>query len=194
MTGEIVPTDKINTILEAIRLSASAFGLQPYEIFVITDTALKKKIFDTACDQAPVIESSHLLVFAPYNSINSSIIDRHLKNIAETRNIPMDKLAGFSHLLKSATGSYTAEVTKAWTERQAYIALGSGIIAAAAEKVDALPIEGFNPNKLDEILGLNEKNLHSAVLLALGYRDTKNDHYGKLKKVRKSTQELYHFL
>ncbi len=194
MNGEIVPTDKINTILEAIRLSASAFGLQPYEIFVITDTVLKKKIFDTACDQAPVIESSHLLVFAPYNSINSSIIDRHLKNIAETRNIPMDKLAGFSHLLKSATGSFTAEATKAWTEKQAYIALGSGIIAAAAEKVDALPIEGFNPSKLDELLGLNEKNMHSAVLLALGYRDAKNDTYGKLKKVRKSTQELYHFL
>lgn len=191
MTGAKIPNSKIETILEAIRLSASSAGLQPYTIFVISREALKKEIHEKACHQPQVIESSHLLVFASKTNVTDDYIQDIVSNTANERNIPIEALAGYFNMVKSHNDTLTEAQRAIGTSRQAYIALGTALIAAAFEEVDASPMEGFNPAKTDEILELKEKGLQSVVLLALGYRNEEADFLAKAKKVRKSKEQLF---
>lgn len=191
MNGQRVPAEKLDTILEAIRLSASSVGLQPYTILVIDNHELKGKIHELACPQPQVVEGSHLLVFAAWTAIEASRIDAYIQLIAETRGVPAESLSPFSDSIKGSLLSKTPDEQGAWAARQAYIALGSGLIAAATEHVDATPIEGFNAIALDEILGLPAKGLHSVTLLALGYRDAEKDFLAKAVKVRRPRKDLF---
>jgi len=191
MTGEKIPGQKIGTILEAIRLSASSAGLQPYTIFVIGNEELKKEIHERSCHQPQVIESSHLLVFASKVTITDSYIKEIVTNTANVRNIPLEALDGYFNMVKSDNDSKTDTQRADGAARQAYIALGTALIAAAFEEIDASPMEGFNPAILDEILGLKEKGLQSVVLLALGYRNNEVDLLAKLRKARKPVEKLF---
>src|SRR5690606_32747005 len=170
-------------ILKAINLSASSFGIQPYKIFVIENPDLRKKLSaDTFNLQ--VIQASHLLVFAAFDSINQETIDTYIELIAKERELPVESLALFKEKALNGLLLKSDEENFIWATKQAYIALGNGMIAAAVERVDATPMEGFNAAHFDELLGLKEKGLRSVVLLSLGYRDEENDPYAKLKKVR----------
>ena len=168
MTGAKVPQQKIEAILEAIRLSASSAGLQPYTIFVISNNELKKEIHEKACHQPQVIESSHLLVFAGKTDVTDNYIKEVVNNAAVIRNIPTEALDGYFNMVKSHNDTLNGAQRANGAARQAYIALGTALIAAAFEEVDASPMEGFNPLIADEILGLKEQGLQSLVLLALG--------------------------
>ncbi|WP_044171783.1 NAD(P)H-dependent oxidoreductase [Flectobacillus major] len=190
MSGEVVPPEKLATILEAIRLSASSMGLQPYTIFVIEDPEVRKQIHPVAYNQPQVLESSHLLVFTAWENVTEENVDTYLNQIATERGISIESLAGFKANFGGIL-SRSAEDNFNWAARQAYIALGTGIAAAAIEKVDASPMEGFNPAAVDEILGLKEKGLRSVALLALGYRDNTNDPLVKAKKIRRSAEQLF---
>jgi nitroreductase len=191
MNGQLVPAEKIDAILEAIRLSASSAGLQPYKVIVISDHELRGKIHEQACPQPQVVEGSHLLVFAAKTSIDAAYIDHYIQFIADERNAPIESLTPFSDSIKGALLTRSAEVNEAWMARQAYIALGFGIVAAATEGVDATPMEGFNADKLDEMLGLKEQGLHSVVIMPLGYRDEEKDLLAKAKKVRPTRETLF---
>lgn len=191
MTGKQIPEDKITRILEAIRLAPSAFGLQPYHILVIENAELKAKIHAAACTQAQIVECSHLLVFASWNSILEKEVDAFIEHTASTRAMPIEKLTGLKSNLLKISQTKIAEQVQAWTAKQAYIALGVGLIAAAEEEIDATPMEGFNAELMDEVLELKETNLHATVILALGYRDMGNDWLLKLKKVRKPKEKLF---
>ncbi|MDJ1468420.1 NAD(P)H-dependent oxidoreductase [Cytophagaceae bacterium DM2B3-1] len=191
MNGQPVPQAKIDAILEAIRLSASSAGLQPYEVIVISDPVLKAKVYEKSCPQPQIQEGSHLLVFASQLSVSEEDISTYMERIARTRNIPVDSLNGFSDSIKNGLLSMPPEIIKNWASRQAYIALGFGLVAAAVEEVDSCAMEGFNPAALDELLGLTEKNLGSVVLLALGYRDEEKDFLAGAAKVRKDRAELF---
>jgi nitroreductase/dihydropteridine reductase len=191
MNGQHVPEEKITNILKAIQLSASSAGLQPYQVIVISNPALKAKIHELACPQPQIVESSHVLVFAPHISIDGAYVDHYMQHIANERNIPVSSLAPFADSVKGNLAAKSPEVLKDWNARQTYIALGFGIIAAAVEQVDATPMEGFNAKVLDEILGLKEKNLFSAAVLTLGYRDEAKDFLATAKKVRKEEAELF---
>lgn len=190
MTGEKLPPEKVERILESIRLTASGFGLQPYNVLVIEDEELKRKILPIANNQPQITESSHLLVFTAWDGITEDKIENYIQLIANTRNIGTDSLQGFKNSMLGWLKSQTSETSFNWAARQTYIAFGTGIVAAAVEGVDATPMEGFNAAALDELLGLKEKGLRSTSILALGYRDADRDHLVNAPKVRKSKEDL----
>ncbi|WP_207765524.1 NAD(P)H-dependent oxidoreductase [Leptospira kmetyi] len=190
MTGEKLPPEKVERILESIRLTASGFGLQPYNVLVIEDEELKGKILPIANNQPQITESSHLLVFTAWDGITEDKIENYIQLIANTRNIGTDSLQGFKNSMLGWLKSQTSETSFNWAARQTYIAFGTGIVAAAVEGVDATPMEGFNAAALDELLGLKEKGLRSTSILALGYRDADKDHLVNAPKVRKSKEDL----
>jgi nitroreductase len=190
MNGRKVPQEKIDNILEAIRLSASSAGLQPYKVIVIEDEAAKEKLKPIANNQPQITEASHILVFAAWNKVTDEKVDSYIAQIAEERNVPVESMSVFRTNLGGLVAQ-TAEQNFNWAARQAYIALGTALVAAAYEEVDGTPMEGFNSAALDELLGLEAKGLKSTSILVLGYRDTENDWLAPLKKIRKSKEELF---
>ena len=190
MNGAKIAPDKLNRILEAIRLSASSFGLQPYTIIVVEDAETRKKLLPAAYNQSQITDASHLLIFAAWENVTEERVDGYLKDISDTRGIPVESLTTYKGMMAGLLGR-SAEVNMNWAARQAYIALGTGLIAAAAEEVDSTPMEGFTPAAFDEILNLKEKGLKSLAILALGYRDAEHDPIVKLKKVRQSKEKLF---
>jgi len=190
MNGEKAPKEKIENILEATRLSASSMGLQPYSILVIEDEELKKKLLPAANNQPQIVESSHLLVFAAWENITEQDVDDYIRSIIEVRGVELKSLAGFRASLMNIVNGRTHEQKYNWAARQAYIAFGTAITAAAVEEVDATPMEGFNPEAIDEILNLKEKGLRSLTILALGYRDADKDYMATAKKVRREKDKL----
>ena len=190
MNGTKIPDEKIENILEAIRLAPTSFGLQPFKVFVIENTELREKIYIEACQQPQIKEASHILVFAANKNVSSEQVEEYIQLISETRNSTVESMNGFKGMFQGIINA-TPEQNFVWTARQAYIAFGVGIVAAALEKVDATPMEGFNKEALDNILGLPEQNLGSVTILTLGYRDDENDTLIKAKKVRKQKSELF---
>ena len=192
MNGTKVPQEKLDRILEAIRLAPTSFGLQPFKVFVIESPTLREKIYNEACKQPQIKEGSHVLVFAATKKVNAEQIDEFLNHIAETRNMPIESLNGFRDIFQGII-SGTAEQNFTWTARQAYLAFGVGIVAASYEDVDATPMEGFSTEAMDKVLGLAEQNLGSTSILTLGYRDEAVDFLAKAPKVRKSKSSLFEF-
>lgn len=190
MNGTKVPQQKFDTILEATRLSASSAGLQPYKIIVVENENVKKQLQPAAYNQPQITEASHLLIFAAYENVTATHIDEYINLQATIKNVLVESLAGFKDMLLGHINSRSAEGNFNWAARQAYIALGTALIAAAEERVDATPMEGFNPAAFDEILGLQELGLKSVALLALGYRDEVNDYLINAPKVRKDMKDL----
>lgn len=189
MNGSNVAQDKVDKILEAINLAPTSFGLQPFQVIEISDAALRERIFAEACQQPQIKEGSHLLVFAANRKVTQDMVDDYMKRIASTRNIPIEALDGFKSMLAGVVAG-TAEQNFVWTARQAYIAFGIGLAAAAELEVDATPMEGFNPVALDNILSLESKNLSAVTIITLGYRDEQNDSLAKAAKVRKELSNL----
>ncbi|WP_343587671.1 nitroreductase family protein [Flavobacterium sp.] len=184
-----VAEEKVDQILEAINLSASSCGLQSYRVFVVSNPEIQKKIGADSYNRQ--IEScSHLLVFAALNDMSSSYIDNYMAMTEKERGLDAGALSGFRNGLHAYFSAINSEQKALWAAKQAYIALGTALIAAAELKVDATPIEGFNASIIDEVLGLKEKGLHSAVILALGYRDLEKDYMATMKKVRLPIDEM----
>jgi len=190
MTGEKVPEEKVETILEAIRLAPTSSGIQPFNILHITDKQLLEKIKPIANSQAQITEASDLLVFAAWADVSGQHIDAVYDRIATERNLAPGAQKDYVEKLKTRFAGYTPEYRAQWAARQVYIALGVAISAAAIEKVDATPMEGFRNAELDQLLGLNERGLRSYALMAIGVRDTTNDKLVHLKKVRRPKEEL----
>ena len=191
MNGEKVPAEKINTILEAIRLSASSMGLQPYTILVIEEAELRQQIQKVANNQPQIVEASHLLVFAAWANITEEQVTEYMNHVAAERGVDPETLAEFKNKLIATVTRNTPEQNFQWAARQTYIAFGTAITAAATEQVDATPMEGFNATALDELLHLQEKGLRSVTLLPLGYRDETKDWLVTQKKVRRKAEKLF---
>jgi nitroreductase / dihydropteridine reductase len=190
MNGQRVPSEKVERILEAIRLAPSSMGLQPYTVLLIEDEELKKQIRPIAFNQPQIEESSHLLVFAAWDDVKPDQIEEYIQQTATVRSMPVAALDDFKNTLLQMAASKTKEENFNWAARQAYIAFGTGLVAAAAEKVDATPMEGFDAPALDKLLKLNEKGLRSVTLMPLGYRDEANDWLAKLPKVRRQKDKF----
>ncbi len=185
-----VPLEKVEKILEAIRLTASSSGFQPYEILVITNKAIREKIKVIAWDQAQIIDSSHLLVFAAWDTYTADRINQAFDMTEKIRNFKSEAGDIYRQKLLSTYPIKDAETNYNHAAKQAYIGLGTALIAAAYEEVDCTPMEGFDPVALDEILGLKAKGLRSVVMLPLGYRNANEDWLINLKKVRKPKESL----
>ena len=184
-----ISEENLQEIVTAINLSASSAGMQPYRLFVIENTEIRKELGADSFNPQ-IAEASHLLVFAALNSITKKTIGDYITMVANQRNIPEESLMDFKNALESNFVTKTDEENLKWATNQAYIGLGTGMIAAANLKIDATPMEGFNREKFDAVLGLNEKGLKSVVLLALGYRDAEKDVFAKMKKVRLPKEEF----
>jgi nitroreductase len=190
MNGTNIPAEKLNTIIEATRLAPSGFGLTPYSIIVVEDEDTRKKLLPAFYNQAQVVDGSAVIVFAAWNTISEKEIEQYMQEIAEERGVAVDTLKDFSGAINGSFKNKTPEQARVWADKQAYLALGFTLIAAATEEIDATPMEGFKPDAVDEILGLTALGLHSAVAVTLGYRDAANDYLSGAKKVRRAPEKL----
>jgi len=194
MTGKIVPEEKISAILQATLLCPTSSGLQPFHVFAISNTELKKKIVPIAMNQPVIEQSSHLLVFAAWDSYTPERVNQHFTYLNKQREMPDSTTDEFRKMLLGMFEKQTHLEHFTHAAKQSYIGLGFALIAAANQKIDATPMEGFNPEKLDELLELKKLGLKSTAILALGYRDEKTDWLVKLEKVRSPMGEFVTFL
>jgi len=184
MSGEKVPQEHVNQIIEAARLAPTSSGLQPFRIIEITDLELKEKIKPVAYGQAQITDASHLLVFAAWDKYTEERIRSVFSHANQERGLPDESPSDYEVQLTGSLLSKTPEENFAHAARQAYIGFGVAIAEAALLKVDATPMEGFNGPELDELLGLKERGLRSVTILALGHRAESGDWLVNLKKVR----------
>jgi len=180
----------LETIKEAIRLSASSYGLQLYKVLVVKNPELRAKLRPVTWNQPQVTDASHLIVFCNYTSVIPDHIDDYLKLKAKTQELDLDSLKGYGDFIKNKMAEVTDAYKSDWTSRQVYIALGNLLSACAELKIDACPMEGFEPEKYNEILSLKEQGLNAVVVAAIGYRSAE-DQSQYAVKVRKSKELLF---
>lgn len=185
-----IPEAELEQLLEALRLSPSSYGLQPWKFIVISDQDTKEKLKPHSYNQSQVADCSHLVVLCRVNNIDEAYIEKYIKSIAETRGQEVEELDGYKGMMSGALlGHEKPCFLRNWANKQVYIALGNLLTSAALMNIDACPMEGFMPAEYDEILGLKEKGLSSVVVCPIGYRSPEDD-YAKAKKVRFSTDEV----
>ena len=175
---------------EAIRLSSSSYGLQPYQVIIVENSELRKKIQPVAWGQSQIVDASHLFVFANIINFGEEGIDAYLNNMIRTRGLSAEAVSGYGGFMKSKIVPLPQEDKNAWTSKQTYLALANLMNAAAELKIDVTPMEGFEPEKVNEILGLNQIGLNATLLAPVGYRH-EEDATQFYAKVRKSNQELF---
>ena len=190
MNGKVVPQEKVDKIIEAARLAPTSAGLQPFKIIVISNPELKKQVLPIANNQQQVVDSSHILVFAVWDKYTQGRINNMVDHVNTERNLPISNGDEFKKRYLGLTSSWTEEQQHAHAAKQAFLAFGIAIAAAAELGVDATPMEGFNKQALDQLLGLGKLGLKSVVIMPLGYRDETNDWLAKLKKVRTPSNEF----
>jgi nitroreductase len=190
MNGKKVDQKKINNIIEAISLAPTSSGLQPFEVFVITNQELKETIKPISWGQSVITECSHLLVFAAWDNYTEERINKQFDLTNEIRGFKNKGWENYRQFLLERYPKKDSEANFNHASKQAYIALSHALIAAAFENVDSTPIEGFKPVELDRILELPSKGLRSCVMLTLGYRNSEKDWLVNLKKVRKNKKSL----
>ncbi|TDE02121.1 NAD(P)H-dependent oxidoreductase [Flavobacterium hiemivividum] len=188
--SKIINTEDLNTLKEAIRLSSSSYGLQPYKVIIVENPELRAKIQPAAWGQSQIVEASHLIIFANETKIEEQSIDNFVENISTTRNIPLDSLSGYSDFMKSKIVTLDNDSKNIWSSKQTYLAMGNLLNAAAELKIDVTPMEGFVPELVNEILGLEKLGLNASLIATLGYRHDE-DATQYYKKVRKSNEDLF---
>lgn len=179
-----VSEDDLNHILEAGRLAATSFGLQPFQIVVVTDEAKKQELVGHAWNQAHVGTNSALLILAARTDVDEAMIAEYTARIETTRGLPAGAVDGYKEMMVGSLTTRSAEERLIWAQKQCYIALGTMMLAAAERGVDHCPMEGFSGDAFDEVLGLTAHNLHATVILPIGYRSTEDatQHYAKVRK------------
>jgi len=189
-TDKVIPEEDLQILLDATQLSASSFGLQPYHVFVVADKEIRRQLKTASWGQSQITDSSHVLVFASKISFGAELIDNYLKDVSETREIPMEGLRGYGDFMKSKLVDLPDAEKENWAAKQTYLALGNLLSAAGALQIDACPMEGFEPETYNKLLGLNDKGLTTTVVVPLGYRSEEDEtqHY---KKVRQSKESLF---
>lgn len=182
--------EELNIIKESLRLTPSAYGLQPLKFLFIETPSLREEVKVIAHNQSQVVDASHLLVICAHTNIDESYIDNHVKRVTEVRNTPAERAAGFSDFLKKNVLAIPVEHVEPWNIRQAYIALGQVLHTCASMRIDATPMEGFDAKALDEKLGLAKQGLKSVLLCPIGFRSAE-DAYQYLPKVRKAPENIF---
>ena len=180
----------LKTLLQSLVLTPSSFGLQPYRFLIITDPQVKAKLRDASLGQSQVTDCSHMVVFLARQQMTEADVDHLIQRIAKVRGVQADSLAGYKGMMMGSlvTGPRAGSVSE-WAARQAYIALGQFMASAALLGLDSCPMEGLDPKKYDEILGLNNTPFRTVVACPVGYR-AESDKYAQLAKVRFPVEEL----
>lgn len=185
-----VSASDLEILKKAIQLSTSSYGLQLYKVFIIENPEIRAKLQPFSWGQSQIVEASHLFVFANIVDVQDEHIEDYVQNIANTRGLTLEDLKGYSDFMKSKIVPLPVDKKSVWTSKQTYLALANLMNAAAELKIDVTPMEGFEPEKYNEILGLNEIGLNASLVATVGYRHEEDatQHYAK---VRKPIEELF---
>lgn len=184
-----ISQDNINNILEAFNLTASSYGLQPVKLVVLQDELKQNELVNFSMMQQQVKDASHVLVFCIDTVINETKITEYFNLVKQIRNTSDDILNPFKKFLIADFKLKTQDEIEAWAKNQAYLAMGNLLTVCAMLKIDSCPMEGFNPVKFDEILGLDKQSLKSVLVMPIGYR-SEEDFMANLKKVRKPLEDM----
>lgn len=184
-----IPQEKLDIILEAIRLTPSSFGLQTWKFILVKNSEIREKLVAVSWNQRQVADASHLLVLARVNDVTNADVDKWSSFLAEKQNMASDKKIAYSDMIKGYLDNTTMDAKNIWLEKQLYIVLGNLMTTCALEEIDACPMEGFNAQSYDEILGLNEMGLKSVLVCPIGYRAV-DDPYQHLAKARYPISDL----
>lgn len=188
-----VKEEDIHTILESARLSPSSSGIEMWKFFVVENEEIRKKLREASFDQPKVTDASHLVIITYRTDIEENMIKERLERTAKIQNQKVEELDGLKKMLLSGLNSKLEDGSlESWVKAQSYIPLGIMITTASLLGVDNGPMEGFQSERVDEILGLREKNLKSVTMLALGYRG--NDPASLRPKVRRDFKEVIEFI
>ncbi|WP_431164581.1 NAD(P)H-dependent oxidoreductase [Tenacibaculum halocynthiae] len=180
---------QINTLKEAFNLTATSYGLQPIKLVVIKNKSIQEQLVEFSWNQPQVAQASHVLVICIQKEFTTNDIDNYFSLVKSIRNTPNEILAPFKEMLTNSIASKTQEELNIWNKNQAYIALGNLMTVAANERIDSCPMEGFIPEKYDEVLELDKYGLTSVLVLPVGFR-AEDDYMKDLKKVRKETKDM----
>lgn len=189
--GKTIEKEKLEQVLEAIRLAPSSSGLQPFKVLVITNKELREKLQPISRDQDQIVKASHILVFAAWDEYTTERIDSFFEFSNQVRKLPDTTTDEYRLNLLDLLSKQTKEEHFVNAAKQSYIALGFGLLAAADLRIDATPMEGFDNKAVDELLDLPAQGLKSAVILALGYKDEDTDWWSRLERVRRPAEELF---
>ena len=190
MNGDKIPQDKLDRILQATKLAPSSYGLTPYQVIVIEDQELKERLVPACYGQPQLKDSSTVLVFAVWETINEESVEKYINDTATQRNIPIEGLNDFKNMMIGTINNMSEEQKTIWAQKQTYIGLGFSLVASALEGIDSTPMEGFIPEQVDEVLGLDELGLKSTLVLTLGYRDS-GDYLSFMKKIRRDDDNFF---
>ncbi len=188
-SDEKITAAELKDLLNAARLSASSYGLQPYSIIVVESKAIREQLLPFSCGQDKIAQSSHLIVFAAQTQVGDATVDRYIDKYAKITNKPHDELINFSNHMKSALAAKTSEQRQEWAHQQAYIALGNFLTCAAVMEIDSCPMTGIDSAGYDAVLGLDEKGLTTSVICPIGRRHH-NDIQAHSPKVRFDYNEI----
>jgi nitroreductase len=179
------------TLEEALILSPSSYGLQPWKFYVVTDESVKKELQPHAWNQPQIVEASHIVVIAAKKDANPETIEKYINRVNEVRGTPLADLEMLKGMMLNSQKMATENnFINEWSARQCFIALGNLLTSAAMLGIDACPMEGFLPKEFDRILEIEKDGYFSVVVCAIGYRDNETDWLSKLAKVRYETEEL----
>ena len=185
-----VSTEDLQQLMEAVNLTASSFGLQHYRVMVVQDQAMKDRLLPASYNQAQITDCSHLFVFAAKTDLSGDYVDDYMQRMADIRGLPLDQVSGFGTYIKGTLTGKSEDFIVNWNKRQAYMGLSTLLAAAAELRIDTCPMEGFDPAKYDEILGLTERGLTATVIAPIGYR-SEEDATREHKKVRLPLKEMF---
>lgn len=188
-----IPSETLNRILQAGKLSASSLGLQPYKILVIESESVLQQLVPAFYNRSQVSTCSHLVVIVTKKDIEASYLDGYFKHITEVRNQSLESLQLFRNNIEFFLDKFDPVHKSNWADKQAYIVLGNLMFAAAVEEVDTCPMEGFIQDKIEELLNIDSEIEKVSVTIALGYRSSEDD-FQHLKKVRKPDEKLFKFI
>ena len=180
-TTKKLTSEQIDEIMEAAILTPSAFGLQPWRFIVVTNPEIRKQLQEAGYNQPKISEASHLVVLAVEKNIDDKLVDAFIDLVSKVRGMDVGSLKGYSDMIKGSLVGKSTEQRIEWATKQVYIALGVIITTASSMEIDSAPMEGFDPKKFDEILGLEKMGLESKVAVALGFRSADDASAGYAK-------------
>ena len=181
------------TLTESLKLAPSSFGIQPWKFLVIQNPELREKLKPLSWGQTQVTDASHYVVFLYKEKIDQAYVEKFINRVAEVRGAPLESLDGYKNMMIENLVKGPEEKIRVWSQRQAYIAMGFLLETAALLKIDATPMEGFDPAAYDKVLGLEGTGWKSVVSVALGYRHAE-DAFQTMKKVRFSEETVIEYV
>ena len=186
---KMLSDSKIEVLKQAFNLTATSYGLQPLKMIVISNKDLQKQLRQFSMDQQQVETASHVLVLCIEKKVNEEFIQDYFKRVKKIRDTPDEILNPFREFLVDDFRSKALQEVETWATYQAYLSMGNLLNVCASEEIDACPMEGFEPDKYDELLALDSYNLKSVLVLPVGYR-AKDDIFSSFKKVRRPLDDV----